>query len=161
MRRKLDVSREEVVIRRQTTSIEVDDEWMQLYENLLNCMIGVKSTWSITYMLWLMQRAGEHNRVEAGAESVRGFQEYVRQRSIDPPANRTMSDATNELVESGMLMRLSKGVYEVNPILWYQGTMESREQELEQRVHNGKEKDHIEIEDPASIAGSIAGAVGG
>ena len=122
-RQKIYVSQEERTIKRRVIAMEVDNDFVQVYKNLLDYMVTMKSPWSFKYTIYLISRMNGDNQVDVGVKSMRDFCSILQERGVDIPTERTMKSTVQELVNLKLLIRLNKGQYKINPALFWQAGM--------------------------------------
>lgn len=133
--KKLYVKTEEEVIRRKTTSITVEMDFVQMYSTLLDYLVGIKSVWSVKYLLWIISSMNDSN--DTKTTSIADFIAYIKTKGIVPPAERTMKDVIKELLDNKLIIRLGRGFYKINPMLFWKDNSGARLENIEHLTSAG------------------------
>lgn len=112
---RLSTKKERITIDRTTETVEVDLDFTQLYNCFFYLSIGIKTASSFQVLFYLLRNMDRANHVTINKTLVEQFQSLRRQLGVKAVSEQTFYTALKELQRAGVLTKLNKGVYFLNP----------------------------------------------
>lgn len=118
---------EEVVKRTKTSWIDIETDFVQLYQNAWRYLIQMKRGVSKDFLLWILQRIDENNCFNFSASVVAAFNSDIN--SITPGesySSQAIEYGIKEMMQIGVIRRVERGKYQVNPRIFWMGDANER-----------------------------------
>lgn len=123
--------REERIIRTKRIYMEIEGDFLQMYKNLDDYTGMLKSPWSMKFLIWLVTQISNDNKVNIDSELKKEYIDSRQKKGVEPPSLRTIDYVVRELKENNILLHVGRGVYKINPVLFWQSTREARRKHIE------------------------------
>ena len=140
----------EVVQKTKHGYVDLDMDYFQFYNAAFNQVASLSSSCSKDFILWVMGRVSEDNGFAYSRKMYAQFNEALG--SIARPksySESTLKAAIRELTDVGIIIRMSRGVYRVNPKLFWSSDVADRVRsvkEMEQEQEEPKFKKYSELD---------------
>ena len=112
---RLSTKKERITIDRTTETVEVDLDFTQLYNCLFYLSMGIKTGSSFQILFFLLRVMGRDNQVTVNKKLLTQFYDICRQLGITPISEQTFYTSLKELQRAGVMSKLSRGTYFMNP----------------------------------------------
>lgn len=141
-RRRVFFETQEVVQKTKQGYVDLDMDYFQFYNAAFNQVASLSSSCSKDFILWVMGRVSEDNGF---AYSNRMYAEFNKALgSIARPksySESTLKAAIRELTDVGIIIRISRGVYRVNPKLFWSSDVADRVRSVKEIEAETREAD--------------------
>jgi hypothetical protein len=139
---------EEKTITQKKGYVEVEDNYTQIYDNVLNLTTKLSSLLDLQILLYLSKNVNKHNVFNTN---------QLLHDNIQKTLNRTFTKMTfynslESLVKSKLIVKLTRGQYQINPLaIWRES--QSLRAEIINAIIEGKEHPNyvIQVESESSI----------
>lgn len=125
-KRRIFFETEEVVQKTKRGYVDLDMDYFQFYSAAFSQVASLSSSCSKDFILWIMGRVDEDNRFIYSQQLFREFNQDLA--NIPKPkqyVESTMKMAMRELSDAGIIVRMNRGEYRVNPrMFWTSETTE-------------------------------------
>lgn len=139
---------EEIVTKVKKGYVDLDMDYFQFYSNAFHHLASISSSCAKDFILWVMGRVSDENEFSYSKEMFDKFNDDLSK--IKTPKSyqqNTLNVGIGELVENGILIRINRGKYKVNPRLFWSD-------DINKRVSVVKILESNEIEQPAKMKGT-------
>lgn len=139
---------EEKTIRRRRVAMQIDADFVQMYEGIAKYSAKLTSPWSFKYMFWLVTHMGKENTVDCSAKTMREFIEAMREAGGEVPVLRTIRRSLDELVQENVVIRLNRGSYKINPVIFWSNEIGLRLEHTSRLLeggHNLKPDENVKV----------------
>lgn len=118
---------EEVVRKTKIGYMDVSTDFVQMYHTAWKFIIQLSGLCSRDFILWVISKTNEHNQFNYCTTLYKEFISDMKKAGAPGSyAENTVHVALKELVEKGILTRVSRGVYMVNPGIFWSGPIAER-----------------------------------
>lgn len=152
---------EEKTIRRRRVAMELDADFVQVYQGIAKYTARLTSPWSFKYMLWLVTRMERDNRVDCSARTMREFMEGMRVMGNEIPTLRTIRRSLDELVKENVVIKLSRASYKINPVVFWSNEIGLRLDHAAKLIEGGHnlEPDKVKILSESNEVNDVEGLI--
>ena len=99
-------------------------KYFVMYEAGVKAAIGLSGS-AKDLFLWMSLRVDLQNQIPMHARTRKQFADYLISAGLKPYSQKTLTKATKELVDAGILRRIQLGMYQLNPqYAWSSGVKE-------------------------------------
>jgi hypothetical protein len=120
---------EEVVTKVKKGYIDLNMDYFQFYSNAFHHLASVSSVCGKDFILWVMGKVNDENEFAYSRAMFEQFNDDLSK--IKTPKSyqqNTLDIGIKELVDNGILIRLGRGKYKVNPLLFWSDDINKRVQ---------------------------------
>lgn len=135
---KLSIKKERITIDRTTENVEVDLDFTQLYNCFFYLSMGIKTASSFQIMFFLLRNMSRDNQVVVNKNLLTQYSDICKQLAIVPVTEQTFYTALRELQRAGVMVKLSKGTYFLNPYALWKDDGKSRKDYLKVDAGDGQ-----------------------
>ena len=125
-KRRIFFETEEVVQKTKRGYVDLDMDYFQFYSAAFSQVASLSSSCSKDFILWVMSRVDDDNKFIYSQQMFRDFNQDLA--NISKPkqyVESTMKMALRELSDAGVIIRINRGEYRVNPrMFWTSETSE-------------------------------------
>jgi hypothetical protein len=126
-KRRVFFETQEVVRKTKQGYVDLDMDYFQFYNAAFSQVASLSSSCSKDFILWVMGRVTDDNGFAYSHKVYEQFNQALA--SIARPktySESTLKAAIRELTEVGIITRMSRGVYRVNPKLFWSSDVSDR-----------------------------------
>lgn len=139
-KRRVFFETQEVVKKTKHGYVDLDMDYFQFYNAAFSQVASLSSSCSKDFILWIMGRVSEDNGFSYSRRMYEEFNQALS--SIARPksySESTLKAAMGELTEVGIITRISRGVYRVNPKLFWSSDVSDRVRSIKEIESQSRE----------------------
>ena len=102
---------------------EIDLTFVQMYSCTLQTLHKLGTDTKTLILIFLTMKMDKENKVSINSALIADFSACIEARVY----KSNFYDAISELIDNSILIKLSRGSYKVNPILFWKGTAQDRQ----------------------------------
>ena len=131
---------EEKITKQKQGYVEVEDNYTQIYDNVLSLTLKLNSLLDIQILLYLSKNCNQQNVFNANS-----LMHQRIQRELDKTfTERTFYNSLKTLSDAKLIVKLTKGQYQINPLAIWRESQKDRA-EIINAILEGKEHDSYKI----------------
>lgn len=131
---------EEKITKQKQGYVEVEDNYTQIYDNVLSLTLKLNSLLDIQILLYLSKNCNQQNVFNANS-----LMHQRIQRELDKTfTERTFYNSLKTLSDAKLIVKLTKGQYQINPFTVWRESQKDRS-EIINAILEGKEHDSYKI----------------
>lgn len=112
---KFSTKKEKITIDRTVDTVEVDLDFTQLYSCFFYLSMGIKKSSSFQVLFFLLRVMGRDNQVTINKSLFKQFCDMLVSLGNKPISEQAFYNSLKDLQRAGVMTKLSRGVYFMNP----------------------------------------------
>jgi hypothetical protein len=130
---------EEVIHKTKRGYIDLDTDYFQFYNIAFHYMASLNNNCARDFVLWIMSRVGDNNEFTYNKDVFAQFLDDLSRIQVPKKYSEvTMHGALRELIDLGIVIRLTRGVYRVSPKLFWSDDTSKRITAIKQLESNSR-----------------------
>ena len=136
---------QEKVITEKQGYVEFEENYTQLYDNVLSLTLQLKSLLDIQILLFLSKNSNKYNVFNINALLF----EQIKKSLNKDFTERTFYNSIKNLIDAKLVVKMTKGQYQINPIAIWRESQKERD-EIIGAIIEGKEYPNYKITSESS-----------
>lgn len=128
---KLTTKKERITVDRTTETVEVDLDFTQLYNCFFYLSIGIKKAGSFQILFFLLRNMERDNQVAINQKLLGKYADLLKQLGKPPITDQAFYRSLTDLQRAGVMTKLSRGIYFLNPYAMWKDDTKSRKDYLQ------------------------------
>lgn len=125
--KKLYFEQEEVVTKKTKGFVEVDLDFIQIFRDVLESTYKLNTLASAKILFFVMLQTTERTgKFSTDKDSYEDYVRWCNKRNFKPFSLITYRDSIKEIFEAGIIIKISKGNYRLNPLYIWGDKLENR-----------------------------------
>lgn len=137
---------EEKITKQKQGYVEIEDNYTQIYDNVLNLTLKLNSLLDIQILLYLTKNCNKQNVFNANALMYQKLQNELNKTFTE----RTFYNSLKTLSEAKLIIKLTKGQYQINPFAVWRESQKDRADVIN-AILEGKEHENYKIISESTI----------
>lgn len=131
---------EEKITKQKQGYVEVEDNYTQIYDNVLSLTLKLNSLLDIQILLYLSKNCNQQNVFNANSLMYHRIQKELNKIFTE----RTFYNSLKTLSDAKLIVKLTKGQYQINPLAVWRESQKDRA-DIINAILEGKEHDNYKI----------------
>jgi hypothetical protein len=125
--KRLYYEKEETVVKKTTGYIEVDLDFIQVFRDILESVMHLNTLASTKILFYIMTQTTERTGLFSTTQnSYDDYSKWCIKRKFTPFSIITYRNSIKELFDCGIILKVSKGNYRMNPMYIWGDKIENR-----------------------------------
>jgi hypothetical protein len=124
---------EETVTTKKKGWVEIDLDYTQFYECLGKTIATLNSIMSVKLLCWSFSQINKENMFSFNDEMINDFNRWLEDNGGTSYNNRSVYNALKELIDKKIVIKWSRGSYQLNPIYIWSDSIEKRIKHLQEK----------------------------
>lgn len=137
----------EIITRERKGYIEVEDNYTQIYDNLFNLSLKMKSPTDFSLLLFACKKA---NKTGMFITDESFYKSYIKE-SKNNITRQTFTNSIKNLNLAKIFIKISRGSYQLNPILIWKDSVSNRENIIKDLYDDSSLKDYTLLESTETV----------
>lgn len=120
--------------------LELDEDFTQVYKTIAEISHRINNGVSWKILFWLLSNNNDNNGVIIDKDTYKRFILYLEGHNSTIVSRPTFDRSVKELLEAGVLTKVGKGHYYLNPYIFWQNDKQSRVEFITSEVVDGTTK---------------------
>lgn len=130
---------EETVTTTRKGWLEIEEEFVQVYDCIIAVSPFLKNGASYQLLLWLGVNMNAMNTIHIGEKILDDFNKHLRSHCDECEISRsTFFRAVDELTKAKVLTKVARAFYYLNPHFFWKGTQKARIEFLQEEMKDGR-----------------------
>lgn len=139
-------NKEETKVTKIKGYVEIDDEYIQIYKSMFSLTGKLKSITDFQLLLFLAQQSNESNLFYSNDWLYNQFNKVIEKDFNTTITKMTFQRCLLNLVNAKIVIKLSRGQYQLNPFVIWKNTLAEREEHLTEIMESDSIKPHYILE---------------
>jgi hypothetical protein len=128
---RVTTKKERITIDRTTETVEIDLDFTQMYNCFFYLSMGIKTASSFQILFFLLRNMSKDNQVSINKELLKQYSDICHQLGLVAVSEQTFYSALKELQRAGVMVKLSRGQYFMNPYAMWKENSKNRKEYLQ------------------------------
>ena len=126
MARRYYFEKEETVTKRVKGYVEIEDSYTQIYDNLSKVLPKLTSIVDVQFLFYACTISGTKGSFISDERLHNNFNEHLRTNGGEHISRYTLTKTIQHLLNNQIVVKLSKGSYQLNPLLIWRDKISER-----------------------------------